>query len=299
MSHSMTAVVRRRIWHDHQTSLVWCSAWTSPASCSLLLRPPCRAFTASTAKPAFPIPHKYEGEKMNVRNTKAGLFARLRIKRNKEIRKAEEMMAGKPEKKGAPSLEELYAMQSQPAVRVEHPLGAESRWLDDTPAIGDEIDPERNIFAIIDINTDQHKVMKGDLVMCNKLIGGDLNKQYTFDKVMLLGTRTCTIVGRPFIPHAYVKATVEEQTKLPKVIIFKKKRRKRFRRTKGFRHEVTVLRIDEVVAGERSPAEEVPVSESHLELMTRLHSPFYDSEPGTEKPEEHWSFYPVKPRPQK
>jgi large subunit ribosomal protein L21 len=65
--------------------------------------------------------------------------------------------------------------------------------------------------------------------------------------VLLLGNVNQTIVGRPLVKGAVVRARVEEQTLDEKIDIFKKKRRKNYRRWNGFRREVTVLRVTDVV----------------------------------------------------
>ncbi|KAK0578834.1 hypothetical protein LWI29_016955 [Acer saccharum] len=62
----------------------------------------------------------------------------------------------------------------------------------------------------------------------------------------MLGSASQTIVGRPIVPEAAVHAVVEEHALDAKVIIFKKKRRKNYRRTKGHRQELTKLRITDI-----------------------------------------------------
>ena len=57
------------------------------------------------------------------------------------------------------------------------------------------------------------------------------------------GTPAHSIVGRPHVPGAVVRARVAEQTRDAKVVIFKKRRRKGYQRKKGFRRYVTVLEI--------------------------------------------------------
>ena len=66
-------------------------------------------------------------------------------------------------------------------------------------------------------------------------------------QVLLLGNVNQTIVGRPLISGAKVRARVEEQTLDAKIDVFKKKRRKNYRRWNGFRRQVTVLRVTEIV----------------------------------------------------
>jgi len=70
----------------------------------------------------------------------------------------------------------------------------------------------------------------------------------TFHEVLALGTESGLAIGAPTVPGASVTATVLEQTRGDKIIVFKKKRRKNYRRKKGHRQHLTVLRIAEVVS---------------------------------------------------
>ena len=64
--------------------------------------------------------------------------------------------------------------------------------------------------------------------------------------MLLIGGKTQSFVGRPFLPGARVTAVVEEQTYDKKVIVFKKRRRKASQSTNGFRRMVTLLRIQDI-----------------------------------------------------
>jgi len=68
------------------------------------------------------------------------------------------------------------------------------------------------------------------------------------DEVLLVGSKSGTSVGRPLVAGAKVHTIVEQQTRGPKVIIFRMRRRKNSRRLKGFRAAVTQLRIMSIVA---------------------------------------------------
>ena len=70
----------------------------------------------------------------------------------------------------------------------------------------------------------------------------------TFHDVLALGTEGGLTLGAPTVPGASVTATVVEQTRGPKVIILKKKRRQNYRRKRGHRQDLTVLRIAEIAA---------------------------------------------------
>lgn len=99
------------------------------------------------------------------------------------------------------------------------------------------------VFAVIEISGTQYKVTPDDLIVTEKLSGVDINDTITLNRVLLLGSSSETVIGRPFIPEATVTAAVEEQFLDGKVIVFKKRRRKNSRRTNGHRQPLTSLRI--------------------------------------------------------
>lgn len=71
--------------------------------------------------------------------------------------------------------------------------------------------------------------------------------QIFFKSVPLVGTRTYTLIGRPSITDAYVEAMVESISDSKKVIVFKKKRRKNYKRSFGSRVSLTQCRITRIV----------------------------------------------------
>jgi ribosomal protein L21 len=99
-----------------------------------------------------------------------------------------------------------------------------------------------NSFAVVHMGAHQFKVTAGDVIMVQK-IEAEVGKDIILKKVLLVGTETLTKIGTPLLPDAKVLATVEEQTLMDKLIIYKKKRRKNYRRHKGYRHPYTRLRI--------------------------------------------------------
>ena len=110
--------------------------------------------------------------------------------------------------------------------------------------------PAGGKFAIIDLNGSQQKVTVDDVVIVNKLkpvekwaIGSTHTLNATDGQVLLLGSQEKTLVGLPFVNGAEVDVMVEEITRDKKVIVFKKKRRKNYRRKNGFKREVTFLRV--------------------------------------------------------
>lgn len=102
------------------------------------------------------------------------------------------------------------------------------------------------VFAVVQVGSHQFKVSNGDCIYVERLKFCEVNDKLMLNKVLMLGTSTQTIIGRPILPDAAVHAVVEEHALDAKVIIFKKKRRKNYRRTKGHRQELTRLRIADI-----------------------------------------------------
>ncbi|XP_068324940.1 large ribosomal subunit protein bL21m-like [Pyrus communis] len=106
--------------------------------------------------------------------------------------------------------------------------------------------PYEPVFAVVQVGSHQFKVSNGDCIFTEKLKFCEVNDKLVLNKVLMLGSSSQTIIGRPILPDAAVHAVVEEHALDAKVIIFKKKRRKNYRRTKGHRQELTKLRIVDV-----------------------------------------------------
>jgi large subunit ribosomal protein L21 len=94
-------------------------------------------------------------------------------------------------------------------------------------------------YAIFTTGGKQYRVKVGDVVMVEKL---NADKTVEFDTVLMLGDK----VGNPTIAGAKVIADVLEQKRDTKVLVFKKKRRQNYRRTRGHRQHITVLKITEI-----------------------------------------------------
>uniref|UniRef100_A0A0D6R5R0 Large ribosomal subunit protein bL21m n=2 Tax=Araucaria cunninghamii TaxID=56994 RepID=A0A0D6R5R0_ARACU len=115
--------------------------------------------------------------------------------------------------------------------------------------------PKEPIFAVIQVGSHQFKVCSGDRIVVEKLKFADVNQKILLNKVLMLGTKSQTIIGRPILPNAAVYALVEEQALGAEVIIFKKKRRKNYRRMNYHRQELTRLRIYDIKGLEESLVE--------------------------------------------
>ncbi|XP_072993019.1 large ribosomal subunit protein bL21m-like [Typha latifolia] len=112
--------------------------------------------------------------------------------------------------------------------------------------------PYEPVFAVVQIGSHQFKVSNGDSIFTERLKFCQVNDKLILNRVLMLGSKTQTIIGRPILPDAAVHAVVEEHALDAKVIIFKKKRRKNYRRTKGHRQELTKLRITDIQGIEKS-----------------------------------------------
>ncbi|HEY3177055.1 MAG TPA: 50S ribosomal protein L21 [Candidatus Polarisedimenticolia bacterium] len=106
-------------------------------------------------------------------------------------------------------------------------------------------------YAIIDIGGTQCRVSPGDTIRVNRLDperAGE-GSSLQIDRVLLVRAEGTLKVGSPIVEGARVVATVLGELKGKKVLIFKKKRTKQYRRTRGHRQRYTSLRIDEIQAG--------------------------------------------------
>ena len=99
------------------------------------------------------------------------------------------------------------------------------------------------MFAVFETGSKQYHVKSGDVVKIEK-VSGAVGDTVDFDQVIIAGDK----IGAPLVKGAAVKAEILEQTKTDKVIVFKKKRRHNYRRKKGHRQEITVLRVKEIKA---------------------------------------------------
>jgi len=100
------------------------------------------------------------------------------------------------------------------------------------------------MYAVIETGGKQYRVQKGDLVRVEKLTAASGDK-ITFP-VLLVADGANVKVGKPTVASAAVVATVQGNEKGKKLIVFKYRRRKGYRRKNGHRQEFTAVRIDEI-----------------------------------------------------
>ena len=111
------------------------------------------------------------------------------------------------------------------------------------------------MFAVIRTGGKQYRVAPNDVIVVERL-AGEAGSNVELGEVLMLGDGgTEAQIGTPLVDKAAVFAEVLEQARSPKINVFKKKRRKKYRRTRGHRQNVTVLRITEIsAAGTRAAA---------------------------------------------
>jgi len=103
------------------------------------------------------------------------------------------------------------------------------------------------MYAVIKTGGKQYRVAADQVVAIEKIVG-DAGAQVEFTEVLMLGGGSGEAkVGAPGVPGAKVVAEVVEQNRAPKVIAFKKRRRKNSRRKRGHRQHQTVVRIKEII----------------------------------------------------
>jgi large subunit ribosomal protein L21 len=107
------------------------------------------------------------------------------------------------------------------------------------------------MFAVIKTGGRQYRVVPDDVLEIGK-IAGDVGTIVQLGEVLLVGGDT-PVLGAPTVPGATVAAEVLQHKRGPKVIAFKKRRRKNSRRKRGYRDEITVLRITEILTENKQP----------------------------------------------
>ena len=110
------------------------------------------------------------------------------------------------------------------------------------------------MYAVVKTGGKQYRVAKDDVLTVEKL-NGEAGAVVELKEVLAMDDGKGLKIGTPMVDGARVAATVLEQKKSDKVVIFKKKRRKNYRRTKGHRQQVTVIRISDILAkGQKAAA---------------------------------------------
>ena len=102
------------------------------------------------------------------------------------------------------------------------------------------------MLAVVEIGKKQYLVEKGDNLEVQRLKGQ--KDKITFDKVLLLSDGKKVKIGTPYLEGARVEAQILEEKKGKKIIVYKFKRRKKYRRKQGHRQIYTAIKITRIVA---------------------------------------------------
>lgn len=146
------------------------------------------------------------------------------------------------EERGGPSSEEspgeFYDVSGEAPEMVE----LDQEYIDSFPK--PEVAPP--MFAVVVMGSKQYKVSPGDRIMIDRIQGPDIGEHIALKKVLLVGTPEYTAIGRPLLGACRIQAEVEEHIRTEKLIVFKKKKRKNYRRRRGVRTPATVIRITDL-----------------------------------------------------
>jgi len=122
------------------------------------------------------------------------------------------------------------------------------------------------MYAVVNSGGKQYKVQKGEVLKVEK-ISGDVGSSVTFDRVLMFSDGENVSIGQPVLDSVSVEGHIVEQGKARKIIVFKYKRRKRFRRKNGHRQEFTAVLIDSIKAkGTKAAKAAEPKAEAKAEV---------------------------------
>ena len=101
------------------------------------------------------------------------------------------------------------------------------------------------MYALVKTGGKQYRVSKDDTILVERLAAEE-GEQIILSDIVMLGDGDNVKIGTPRVDGAGIRATVIRQTRGPKIIVFRRKRRKNHRRTQGHRQDLTLLKINEI-----------------------------------------------------
>ena len=101
------------------------------------------------------------------------------------------------------------------------------------------------MFAVIEAGGKQYRVEEGSSIVIEKL-EDKIGAEVVLDKVLLVGNDDKVTIGRPVVDGAKVIAEVVRQARGPKIIVFKKRSKKGYKKTQGHRQFLTEVKIKEI-----------------------------------------------------
>jgi ribosomal protein L21 len=115
------------------------------------------------------------------------------------------------------------------------------------------LNTEKTMFAVIKTGGKQYKVAAESQITVMSL-EGDAGARVTFEEVLALFDGEASQIGAPLVAGASVVGEIVEQTRGPKVIAFKKRRRKNSKRKRGHKQDLTIVKIVEILTGDARPS---------------------------------------------
>lgn len=142
------------------------------------------------------------------------------------------------------------------------------------------------MFAVIKTGGKQYRVQVGDILNVEKLDLGE-GKKVTFDDVLLIEDDKNVLIGTPVVAKAQVVGEVVENLKDKKVLVFKKKRRKQYRKMTGHRQMLTRVKIEKILSGLEAPEKKVPAQRKSKpdEELKKLEAEVMKKKPAAPKTE--------------
>jgi large subunit ribosomal protein L21 len=105
---------------------------------------------------------------------------------------------------------------------------------------------EATVYAIIQTGGKQYRVTPGNVLRVERL-PGERGDEVVLDQVLMVTDGDNVHIGQPLVPNATVRTRIVQQGKGKKILVYKKKRRKNYRRMQGHRQLFTALEIGEII----------------------------------------------------
>lgn len=102
------------------------------------------------------------------------------------------------------------------------------------------------MYAVIETGGKQYRVEKGDVIDIERSVEADDEAKVRFDRVLMVSDGEQVTVGAPLVEGAAVRATLVDEVRGPKIKVFKKKRRKGYKLTRGHRQDLLRVEIDAI-----------------------------------------------------
>ena len=115
------------------------------------------------------------------------------------------------------------------------------------------------MYALVKTGGKQYRVAKDDTILVER-VAAEEGDEVILNDIVMLGDGDKVTIGTPTVDGAAVSATVVRQTRGPKIIIFRRKRRKNHRRTQGHRQDLTLLKINDIAEDAKKLASAKPAA---------------------------------------